>query len=102
LQYRPRHKVSLEGRYRFEFGFGTALSIVHVADQVFYSRQEPIEQGKLPSYTLVDARVAQRLGVGPPVKLYLGVDNLFDQAYEEAYGFPQAGRTVYGGVDLRF
>ena len=30
--------------------------------------------------------------------LYLGVDNLFDVDYETSYGFPQAGRFIYGGV----
>ena len=35
------------------------------------------------------------------VSVYLGVDNLLDEAYEESYGFPQAGRLVYLGLDWR-
>jgi len=34
--------------------------------------------------------------------VYIGADNLFDRNYEQAYGFPQAGRTLYAGVKVRF
>jgi len=34
--------------------------------------------------------------------VYVGANNLFDATYEESYGIPQAGRTVYGGVTVRF
>jgi len=34
--------------------------------------------------------------------LYLGVDNLFDRDYEEAYGFPRPGRTLYVGTIYHF
>lgn len=101
LQYRPRHKFTLEGRKRFHFGLRPSLSILHIADQVFYSRREPVEQRQLNDYTLVDLRLAQSLRQAP-AEIYLGVDNLLDEAYEEAYGFPQARRTLYGGISLRF
>ena len=32
----------------------------------------------------------------------LGVDNLFDAAYEQEYGYPRVGRTVYGGVEIHW
>jgi vitamin B12 transporter len=32
------------------------------------------------------------------LNFYLGADNVFDEDYEESYGFPQAGRFIYGGV----
>ena len=36
------------------------------------------------------------------VTLYCGVDNLLDENYEQSYGLPQAGRYIYGGIELRF
>jgi vitamin B12 transporter len=33
--------------------------------------------------------------------LYVGAKNVADANYESACGFPQAGRFVYGGFELR-
>ena len=35
-----------------------------------------------------------------PLALFAGADNLFDTAYEQSYGFPQAGRIIYLGLDV--
>jgi iron complex outermembrane receptor protein len=32
----------------------------------------------------------------------LGVENLFDEDYEEVYGFPMPGRTITGGINIVF
>jgi outer membrane cobalamin receptor len=32
--------------------------------------------------------------------VFAGADNLFNAAYEQSYGFPQAGRIVYLGLDV--
>jgi len=34
--------------------------------------------------------------------VYAGVDNLFDEDYEESYGLPQAGRLLYTGLVYKF
>jgi outer membrane cobalamin receptor len=36
------------------------------------------------------------------MKVYAGVDNLFDENYEESYGFPRPGRALYCGFDYMF
>jgi outer membrane cobalamin receptor len=36
------------------------------------------------------------------LRLYVGVDNLFDKDYEESYAFPRPGRFIYGGGRLIF
>jgi len=99
LQYRPRHRVTGEARWRSTGGFGAALNVQHVAGQVYQSRREPVTQGELPDFTLVGVRLEQRLS-RVPVALYAGVNNLFDDAYEESYGFPRQGQTFYVGADL--
>jgi outer membrane cobalamin receptor len=101
LQYRPRHRGSVEARYALTVGLSASISVLYVADQVFYSRQEPITSARLPDYTLANTRVEQTLFRGA-ASVYLGVDNLFDERYEEEYGSPQATRVVYGGLSVRW
>ncbi|MBE0426151.1 MAG: TonB-dependent receptor [Nitrospirae bacterium] len=99
LQYRPKHTVTFESRYSFNFGLLAYMNVMHVADQVFYSRTTPLEKKKLNDYTLFNLKLNQALLKGR-VNLYLGADNIFDEDYEESYGFPQAGRFIYGGVTV--
>ena len=97
LQNRPKHKLTFESKYYFPVGFSTYMNIIYVADQVFYSRTTPLEKKSLNDYVLVNLKFDQMLFKGK-ADLYLGVDNLFDVDYETNYGFPQAGRFIYGGV----
>ena len=99
LQYRPRHMVTVECQYSFNFGLSAYMNVMHVADQVFYSRNTPLEREKLNEYTLVNLKINQALLKGR-LNLYLGADNVFDVDYEESYGFPRAGRFIYGGVTV--
>ncbi len=46
----------------------------------------------LPNRTLFNDRL----------NLYVGADNLLDKDYEESFALPQAGRTIYGGAEIRF
>jgi outer membrane receptor protein involved in Fe transport len=100
LQYRPRHRATVEGRYTLR-GFSASASMLHVADQRYYTRREPFEQATLPDYTLLGLRMGQRLP-GRGVEAFLGIDNLFNVAYEEEYGSPQATRTWYSGLAVRW
>jgi len=99
LQYRPEHTVTVEGKYSFNFGLSAYMNVMHVADQVFYSRTTPLKKGKLDDYTLVNLKLDQALLKGR-LNFYIGADNIFDEDYEESYGFPQAGRFIYGGITV--
>ncbi len=99
LQYRPRHKLTLESRYAFPSGTQLGLSVMHVAGQLFYSRNEPVLQRDLPDYTLAALRVAQRIP-GTGSKLYVGAENLSDERYEDEYGYPQPSRQLYIGATV--
>jgi outer membrane receptor protein involved in Fe transport len=101
LQNRPEHKLTFETQYIFGFGLSAYASVLYVADQYFYSRNTPLQKRKLNDYTLVDLRLDQAF-LKKRFHIYLGVDNLFDRDYEEAYGFPQAGRTFYAGTRFHF
>ena len=45
---------------------------------------------------------AARWQVTPNLAPYLRFVNLTDRRYDEAAGYPAAGRLVAGGVDVRF
>jgi outer membrane cobalamin receptor len=36
------------------------------------------------------------------VTLRTRVENLFDERYEEVYGFPALGRSIHGGLSVGF
>ncbi len=99
LQYRPEHTVTFEGKYSFNFGLSAYMNVLHVADQVFYSRTTPLKKKGLDDYTLVNLKFDQELFNGL-LRVYVGADNIFDVDYEESYGFPQAGRFIYGGITV--
>jgi outer membrane receptor protein involved in Fe transport len=72
-----------------------------VADQYHYSGTTPVVKAALEDYTIVNLKLEQRLFDGK-MYLYVGADNLFDEEYEESYGLPREGSTIYGGVRLNF
>jgi len=100
LQYRPEDTWTLEANYRFPFGLIANASLLYVADQYFYD-STGTEQQELDSYTVVNLKLTQQL-LAQSLDLYVGADNLFDEDYEQSYGFPQPGRVIYGGVEYRF
>ncbi len=99
LQYRPRHKFSVDADYTWGFGLTAYADFMHVADQYFYS--DSFRKGKLNDYSLVNFKLEQKV-YNDNYFLYLGVDNLFDKDYEESYRLPRAGRTGYAGVRVSF
>ncbi len=99
LQYRPRHKFTVEADYTWSFGLTAHADFMHVAGQYFYS--DSFEKGKLDDFSIVNLKMEQQW---PKTNffVYVGVDNLLDENYEESFGLPQPGRTGYAGVKMRF
>jgi outer membrane cobalamin receptor len=100
LQYRPQDKVTLEGTYRLPCGTTLNASLVYVANQ-FDIGQDNVSTLKMPAYTVMDVKINQSL-MNNSVDLYIGVRNLLNADYAENFAYPQAGRTLYGGVGYRF
>jgi outer membrane receptor protein involved in Fe transport len=50
----------------------------------------------LPGHERADLAVSYK--VLPNLALKLGVDNIFDQRYEDVVGFPTPGAIVRGGI----
>jgi outer membrane cobalamin receptor len=58
------------------------------------------EVTELDDYLRVDANV--RWQINPAIKLTLALDNLFDEDYQEAVGFPSPGRALRFSTVLQF
>ena len=103
LQHRPKHKYGVEAAYAFSFGFKVHMDFMRVTDQYFYDRDntDPLLKKKLNDYTLVNMKLSQDV-LKDALNIYLGADNLMDENYEQSYGLPQAGRSLYGGLTWRF
>jgi vitamin B12 transporter len=97
LVRRPRHQGSFTLRVGQERVSGaiTVVAVGERADSDFLGMGLTRNEG----YTRVDARVRARLVGG--LEAYLLAENLFDEQYEEALGYPALGRGVRGGLRLR-
>lgn len=66
----------------------------------------PANRVILPAYTTVDLALTapiHRQGVrSPGVTLTLRGENLFDATYQQVFGFPGRGRTLFAGAGLQF
>lgn len=100
LQYRPEHKLTVEGIYSFDFGFSLYCSVVRVMNQYYYSRTSPLQKARLNDITVLNLKAEQVL-FHDRLHAYVSVENLLDSDYEEAYGFPRPGRTVFAGLEVR-
>ena len=98
LQYRPRHRTTLDTRWTIRPRVSARAVLQHVADQVYYSRGTPALQAHADDYLLTDVSVTGALS--DRFDVTVSVANAFDQLYEQAYGYPREGRTLrltFGG-----
>jgi vitamin B12 transporter len=99
LLRRPRHSGSLAvERHNEESGFGVELS--WVADREDLDGAPPY--GSIEGEDYLVARVYGQTELGERASLYGRVENLFDEEYAEADGYPALGLGVYGGVRYSF
>ncbi len=94
LLLRPRHKIGAVFRQRFAEGRAALVARLRWVGRRFDFG--PVELG---SYTVVDASFTW--DVAPWMRLFARVDNVFDERYEEAFGFSTAPLSAYGGAEIR-
>jgi len=101
LLRRPEHVATVAAHYRFPrwVALDTSARIVGTAADKDFGAF-PAADVENDAYVKWDAGVT----VTPwgHLSLVARVENLLDDAYEEAYGFPALGRTFWGGAELRF
>jgi vitamin B12 transporter len=97
LARRPQNKASGDIDYKWSYAsFGTSLVYTgSVSDEDFNGN--PVT---LPDYFLVNLRASYQ--VNTQVKLFARVDNLFNQWYEEVYGYSTSGLSAYMGTKISF
>ncbi len=100
---RPRHvgSVNVTALSRDERFAGT-LTVRYNGrqDDVVFDRQ--FQQGRVPLQEFVLVNLNAELKLTPKLALFGRVENLFDERYEEVFGYATAGRGAYGGVRARF
>lgn len=96
---RPHHAAAVNVNYAFADGRGTAF-----VDVVYNGRMQDLEfitatpqtRVTLDDYTLVN--IGGSFQVTDTTRLYGRVENLFDEVYEEVFGFNTQGITAFFGV----
>ncbi|RMG41372.1 MAG: TonB-dependent receptor [Planctomycetota bacterium] len=94
LLLRPRHKIGAVLRHAIADGRGMLVARLRWVGRRFDFG--PVELG---SYTVVDASFTW--DVTPWMRVFARVDNVFDERYEEAFGFSTAPLSAYGGAEIR-
>ena len=103
LVRRPENKFSLNTQYRPMEKLSLNLDLHWVSDREAYSGAKDKDGNSvdvLESYFL--ANIAASYDLTDHVQLYGRVDNIFDEDYEEAWGYATPGLSGYAGVKLNF
>jgi outer membrane cobalamin receptor len=99
LQYRPRHRVTLDSRWALHRRASARMAVQYVADQVYFSRGTPAVRAQAGNYVLTDVSATAMV---KRLEVTLRAANVFDQLYEQSYGLPREGRSVRLIVGARF
>lgn len=101
---RPPHAARADLGYSFAGGLGTAtLGVIYngrMDDNAFLLPSFKIQPVVLDPYWVVNAAVSYKLQQG--VELFGRVENLFDERYQEVFGFEAAPVTAFAGIKLTF
>ncbi len=102
LLRRPQNKAGADADYQLgKAGFGASVLYTGTSlDDDFGNGPNGPVVVTLPSYFLVNLRASYQ--VNSQVKLFARVDNLFNQWYEELYGYSTPGLSAYGGTQVSF
>ncbi len=107
LLRRPSVTYSGQASYRFRDRVTVGAMVRHVgerADRDFSTF--PSDRVTLDAYTDValsaEVELSGALGIGPTIILHGRIDNLFDETYQEAFGFRAPERRVTAGLRARF
>lgn len=108
LLRRPKDALAfrVESAFVDRVRLGALLSWVGGRDDVRFGQfPEPNQRVELPSYTTLDLSgtftVLHGRSRTPSLDLTARVENLFDESYEQAVGFPARGRGVFVGLSSR-
>jgi vitamin B12 transporter len=96
LLRRPAHQGDLDASYNFgNFELGGTVSYVGTRLDENFDTSSLLT---MPAYVLVNLRGSFQLD--KQINLFARLDNLFNQYYEEVYGYGTPGFSAYGGVKV--
>lgn len=94
----PRHDLVLGAEAEITERVTGTVSVRHVADRLDINGA--FATVAAPDYTVADAQVTYAMSEG--MDLYLRVENLFDEDYEEVLTYTSPGRSVFVGLNASF
>ena len=99
LLRRPKNKVGITGTGKLSSKLKVSTNMQWVGTRID-NGVEGKSKGQLPSYFLMNMTGSYKLS--DTVELYGRIDNLFNDYYEEAWGYATPGRSAYAGVKVSF
>ncbi len=103
LLRRPLHKVGLNTCYRFLKRGTVNLDVLYVGerdDRYRDSMTGSTSNVIIDDYVLVN--IAGSFDICKNFQVFSRIENLFDEDYNEAYGYGTAGFSAYGGMKVTF
>jgi vitamin B12 transporter len=99
LLRRPEHTATVGAHYRLQdrFDFHTQVTLVGEREDI-----DPVTFARTDNGRYAKWDVAVSAEVTSNVRVFGRVENILDEDYEEALGFPALGRVFWGGLTLKF
>jgi vitamin B12 transporter len=96
LLRRPKHKASLDAKWQARDDLSFDADLRYVGPWIDVTRDQVVPEVTAPGYITAD--VAASYDIGDRFALYGRVTNLFDEQYQEPFGFMRPGRGFYAGI----
>ncbi|NQS90263.1 TonB-dependent receptor, partial [Patescibacteria group bacterium] len=94
LLYRPQDKFFWTLDYKMRHNLHLYLDGEMVGER--YTDRENTE--KLPSYSLLGAKLI--FDLSKKTEIFINIDNLLNEEYEDIKGYPMPGRIIKGGIEI--
>jgi iron complex outermembrane recepter protein len=95
------HQINSRLSYTAPLGVGIFLQGSYIDGEPNTSADfTTVGQRNRVNFFLLDGKVSYEVWKG--IKPFLAVENILDSNYERTFGFPQAGRSFFFGVNARF
>src|SRR5947207_4252159 len=98
LLRRPKHKASLTASWLPIDRLSFSSTMLYVGSQVDGNRSFSIQRLETDPYLVVN--LAAEYDAGKGVMLFVRIDNVFDERYENPTGFQRPGFGVFGGASF--
>jgi outer membrane receptor protein involved in Fe transport len=105
IPYHPQHKIDLDISQSFSWGMQADFNGSFLSRQTFIDYADPnnnqvlvADEKHLGSYFLLNAKITQE--ITKQIKMYLAVDNLLNEDYQDLYLLPGRGITAWAGLKI--